>query len=38
MFLGFLSILQSMIVAVVGLLLSGAAALIAFINQRRLLG
>jgi hypothetical protein len=35
MFMGFLSILQSMIVAVVGLLLTGVAALFTLRNRTR---
>ena len=35
MFLGFLSLLQALIVAVVGLLLTGATSLITFVNGRR---
>ena len=36
MFMGFLSLLQSLVVAIVGLLLSGVTALIAYNHQRRL--
>ena len=35
MFLGFLSLLQALIVAVIGLILTGITSLIAFINGRR---